>query len=113
MTYTAVHKVLEGDPELTGRYAALAPRFQAMRELALLLNRKRHRRGSIDFDLREAEVVIVDLTADLEVPQGPKTIGFYPHVDVETRRRAEQAGFDLVVPRSRMAREAAQLVEAV
>ena len=60
-----------------------------------------------------AEVVIVDLTADLEVPQGPKTIGFYPHVDVETRRRAEQAGFDLVVPRSRMAREAAQLVEAV
>lgn len=37
-------------------------------------------------------------------------LGFYPHVDTQTRRRAEQAGFDLVVPRSRMAREGAQLV---
>ena len=53
MTYTAVHKVLEGDLELCQRYAALVPRFQAMRELALLLNRKRQRRGSIDFDLPE------------------------------------------------------------
>lgn len=53
MTYTAVHKVLEGDTELSRRYAALVPRFQAMQELALLLNRKRQRRGSIDFDLPE------------------------------------------------------------
>jgi hypothetical protein len=59
-----------------------------------------------------ADVVIVDLTAEQGAPpSGAKTIGFYPHVDVETRRRAEQAGFDLVVPRSRMAREAARLVE--
>ena len=39
------------------------------------------------------------------------TLGFYPHVDVETRRRAEAAGFDLVVPRPRMAREPPDLVE--
>lgn len=39
------------------------------------------------------------------------TLGFYPHVEVETRRRAEAAGFDLVVPRSRMAREMGALVE--
>ena len=38
-------------------------------------------------------------------------LGFYSHVDQETRRRAEDAGFDLVVPRSRMNREAAALVE--
>ena len=38
-------------------------------------------------------------------------LGFYPHVDQEVRRRAEEAGFDLVVPRSRMAREMAALVE--
>ena len=40
-----------------------------------------------------------------------RTLGFYSHVDAHARERAEQAGFDLVVPRSRMAREGPQLVE--
>ncbi|MCC6587254.1 MAG: VacB/RNase II family 3'-5' exoribonuclease [Bryobacterales bacterium] len=53
MTYTAVHKILEGDPELREQYAPLADCFDKMRELALILNRKRVRRGSIDFDLPE------------------------------------------------------------
>lgn len=39
-----------------------------------------------------------------------RTLGFYSHVDVQARELAEQAGFDLVVPRSRMAREGAVLV---
>jgi hypothetical protein len=39
-----------------------------------------------------------------------RTLGFYAHVDISVRERAEEAGFDLVVPRSRMAREGAQLV---
>ena len=39
-----------------------------------------------------------------------RTLGVYSHVDVETRRRAEAAAFDLIVPRSRMAREGAELV---
>ena len=39
-----------------------------------------------------------------------RTLGFYSHVDAHVRARAEQAGFDLVVPRSRMARECAALV---
>jgi hypothetical protein len=39
------------------------------------------------------------------------TLGFYAHVDADARERAQQAGFDLVVPRSRMAREAPQLIE--
>jgi hypothetical protein len=59
----------------------------------------------------DADVVVVDLTADAERPPRGRSLGFYPHVDVETRRRAEEAGFDLVVPRSRMAREAARLVD--
>jgi len=42
---------------------------------------------------------------------GTRTLGVYSHVDVDTKRRAEAAGFDLVVPRSRMAREGAALVE--
>ena len=41
------------------------------------------------------------------------TLGFYSHVDVETRRRAEAAGLTRVVPRSRMARETAALVEGL
>jgi hypothetical protein len=40
-----------------------------------------------------------------------RTLGVYSHVDADTKRRADSAGFDLVVPRSRMAREGAQLVE--
>jgi CheY-like chemotaxis protein len=40
-----------------------------------------------------------------------RTLGVYSHVDADTKRRADAAGFDLVVPRSRMAREGPQLVE--
>ncbi len=53
MTYTSVHKVLEGDPEMLRRYASLAGEFRRMKELALLLNKRRYARGSIDFDLPE------------------------------------------------------------
>ncbi len=53
MTYTAVHGVLEGDAALRERYAPLVQRFEWMRDLAMILNRKRVRRGSIDFDLPE------------------------------------------------------------
>jgi ribonuclease R len=53
MTYTAVNAVLEGDPAARERYAPLVPAFELMRDLALILNRKRQRRGSIDFDLPE------------------------------------------------------------
>jgi ribonuclease R len=53
MTYTNVFKVLEGDAEMSRRYAALAPHFRNMRELALILNARRIRRGAIDFDLPE------------------------------------------------------------
>jgi len=53
MTYTNVHKVLEGDPEMGLRYGHLAGEFRRMKELALLLNKRRGARGSIDFDLPE------------------------------------------------------------
>jgi ribonuclease R len=53
MTYTAVNAVIEGDAAARQRYAALVPTFELMRDLALILNRKRQRRGSIDFDLPE------------------------------------------------------------
>jgi len=53
MTYTAVNAILEGNQQLRQQYSALVPRFEQMRDLALILNRKRVRRGSIDFDLPE------------------------------------------------------------
>src|SRR5437763_5733780 len=53
MTYTNVNKVLEGDVEMIRRYALLAPHFQNMKKLALLLSARRNEHGSIDFDLPE------------------------------------------------------------
>jgi ribonuclease R len=59
MTYTAVNGILtDRDPELLKRYAPLVPMFEQMRELFQILNDARRRRGSIDFDLNEAEVVL-------------------------------------------------------
>jgi hypothetical protein len=61
----------------------------------------------------DADVLVVDLDAAgtaVTAPPGTPRLGFYSHVDVETRERAEEAGFDLVVPRSRMAREMPELV---
>jgi ribonuclease R len=53
MTYTAVNAVLEGDVAMRERYGSLVANFELMRDLALILNHKRQRRGSIDFDLPE------------------------------------------------------------
>lgn len=70
-----------------------------------------------------AEALVMDLTDDParraglleslrrdDSLEGVRTLAFYSHVDVDARRVAEGAGFDLVVPRSRMAREGAELV---
>ena len=61
MTYTAVNDVLEGDAAACRRYASLVPTFELMRDLATILNRKRQRRGSIDFDLPEPVIEFDEL----------------------------------------------------
>jgi ribonuclease R len=53
MTYTAVNAVIEGDAGARREYAGQVEHFERMRDLAMILNRKRKRRGSIDFDLPE------------------------------------------------------------
>jgi ribonuclease R len=59
MTYTAVNAILtERDPQTTEQYRPLVPMFEMMRELFEILNQQRRRRGSIDFDLPEAEVIL-------------------------------------------------------
>jgi DNA-binding NarL/FixJ family response regulator len=54
--------------------------------------------------------IVAALKASGELAE-TRTVGVYSHVDADTRNRADAAGFDLVVPRSRMAREGGQLVE--
>jgi len=60
MTYTNVNKVLEGDAEMSARYAQLSHHFRAMKGLALLLNARRAEHGSIDFDLPEPVIEFDD-----------------------------------------------------
>jgi hypothetical protein len=74
--------------------------------------------------MRDAQALVVDLTVDpaqrstlVESLSSDGlladvcTLAFYSHVEADTRARAEAAGFSLVVPRSRMAREGALLVK--
>src|SRR6202046_2234077 len=61
MTYTAVNAVIEGDAPMRERYAPLVSTFELMRDLAVILNRKRQRRGSIDFDLPEPVIEFDEL----------------------------------------------------
>ncbi len=63
-----------------------------------------------------AELIVADL--DSENPEdlvglGIPVLGYYSHVDVETKQAADAAGVNLVVPRSRMARELPELVEGL
>src|SRR5579862_9641455 len=74
MTYTGVHGVLEGDAELRERYARLIGRFELMQELALVLNRKRVRRGSIDFDLPEPLLEFDEFGEMTGVTRAPRNI---------------------------------------
>jgi hypothetical protein len=73
--------------------------------------------------LNGAAVLVVDLTDEAADRAGliqslstdgllerVTTLGFYSHVEAEVRNMAERVGFDLVVPRSRMAREGSELV---
>jgi anti-anti-sigma regulatory factor len=85
--------------------------------------RLRERLADVNADASPPAVLVVDLTdvrfdgtailqalAADELLGGMRTLAFFSHVDTEVGERARTGGFDLVVPRSRMAREGAQLV---
>ncbi len=67
--------------------------------------------GEAAVDLVVADLEAVDLEAVAAL--APPKLGFYSHTDTDTRRAAEAAGFDRVVPRSRMARELPELVSGL
>jgi DNA-binding NarL/FixJ family response regulator len=119
-----VARVLALVPDLLFGSRLAAALHAGKLELELLPDATGLRARLADPGAPPAHVLIVDLTdANLDgaalvrslrrtgALKGIATLGFYSHVDAATRERAERAGFDLVVPRSRMAREAAQLVE--
>ena len=91
----------------------LASRVDAMLTAAghhVVLSRSLQASSALD----GAELIVADL--DVENPEalvglGVPVLGYYSHVDAETRQAALDAGVDLVVPRSRMNRELPALAE--
>ena len=55
----------------------------------------------------------IQALADSGALRDTRTLGFYSHVDTAARENAERAGIHLIVARSRMSREAPQLVEGL
>ncbi len=86
------------DAQLTGDAADLRPEGADVLVIDL---------GSAGFD----GVAAVERLRSAGELGATRTLGVYSHVHHDVRVRAEDAGFDLVVPRSRMAREGAALVE--
>lgn len=75
MTYTNVYKILEeNDEELIKRYEYLLNDFKTMKELALILRRKRTLRGAIDFDFDEAKIILDEKGRPVEVKKYEITI---------------------------------------
>jgi hypothetical protein len=69
-----------------------------------------------DSNLEDVDLIVADL--DAENPEnlaglGIPILGYYSHVDVDTKKAADAAGIDQAVPRSRMARELPALVEGL
>lgn len=79
MTYTDVTNILEDrDEAARSRYRDLVPMFQAMRDLCLVLQRRREKRGAIDFDLPEEKVILDPQGHPLEIK--PKERGIADHI---------------------------------
>lgn len=58
------------------------------------------------------DLVIADIEAvDPKTIKGVKRLGFYPHIQGDLKKKAFDAGFDIVVPRSRMNRELRELMD--
>ncbi len=67
MTYDEVNNILEGDKELREQYEALVPIFEDMHFLAKALKEKRVERGTLDFEVPEAEIKLDDRGKPVEI----------------------------------------------
>jgi len=75
MTYTSVNAIItDGDAAEIARHEPLVPLFLGLRDLFAILNGRRHRRGSIDFDLPEAELVLDEEGRVSEITQATRNV---------------------------------------
>lgn len=65
MTYTKIAAILANDEQVCAEYAHLVPMCADMRELANILIKKRSARGSIDLDVKEAQITVKDGAIDV------------------------------------------------
>ncbi|MFD1386996.1 ribonuclease R [Oceanobacillus oncorhynchi subsp. oncorhynchi] len=76
MTYTDVNKILvDKDEELRQKYEPLVPMFENMEKLAAILRGKRFGRGAIDFDFKEAKVLVDEKGHPTDVVIRERSVG--------------------------------------
>lgn len=76
MTYSDVNSILaDKDEELRTRYEPLVPMFEDMEQLAAILREKRMKRGAIDFDFKEAKVLVNEEGAPYDVVLRERSVG--------------------------------------
>lgn len=76
MTYEDVNEILVNkDPELTKKFEKLVPGFVLMEQLAEVLRNKRMKRGAIDFDFKEAQVIVDDAGKAVDVVLRERSVG--------------------------------------
>lgn len=69
LSYNIVRQMLAGDPEQLSRYSDIVDTVEKMNTLRLLLHEKRHRRGSVDFDVPEQKVILDEKLHPIEIIQ--------------------------------------------
>lgn len=75
MTYTDVNEILTTDNlELRDRYAVIVPMLEEMGKLAETLRQKREKRGAIDFDFKEARVLVDEKGQPQEVVMRERSV---------------------------------------
>lgn len=76
MTYDAVNKILvENDDAVKEKYKELVPMFELMEELAGVLNNKRQKRGAIDFDFKESQVLVDEKGSPYDIVIREREVG--------------------------------------
>jgi ribonuclease R len=81
LSYEQAQRIADGDAALRERYAPLLPLLLAMDELARLMRRRRHERGSLDLDLPEPK---------LRLGPSGEMIGIVPYRRLDSMRVIEE-----------------------
>ncbi|HIV73800.1 MAG TPA: ribonuclease R [Candidatus Pseudogracilibacillus intestinigallinarum] len=76
MTYENVNKILvDEDEAIIEEFAPLVPHFETMQTLAEILFYKRKKRGAIDFDFKEAKVLVDEEGTAVDVVIRERSVG--------------------------------------